>query len=152
VWTGDGIAPPGGVITIPLGASYIQSPGVVSTTLNLSYDPGILEPVACRPDPQSLFDAQTCDLDYERDGANPDTLQLSLGSTSGVSGNPMLAEVGFTVLGASGETSLLDLVIQSFSGPGGAPISVNGFDGRVCAAPCRKINFLPVLLRALLFP
>jgi hypothetical protein len=152
VWTGDGIAPPGGVITIPLGASYIQPPGVVSTTLNLSYDPDILEPVACKADPQDVFAAQACDLDYERDGTDPDTLQLSLGSASGVSGSPKLAEVGFSVLGVSGETSLLDVVIQAFSGPGGAPISVTGFDGRVCVAPCRKINFLPVLLRALLFP
>jgi hypothetical protein len=152
VWTGYGIAPPSSSITIPVGVSYLQLPGLVSATLNLSYDPAVLAPSTCRADPQGAFDTRTCDLDYERDGTNPDTLQLNLGSTAGVTGNLRLAEVGFFTIGAPEETSLLDLVIQTFSGPGGAPIPAEGFDGRVCIAPCRNISFLPDILKALLSP
>jgi hypothetical protein len=151
VWTGSGIAPPSTTITIPVGASYLL-PGLVSATINLSYDPGVINVEACRPDPQAKFDTAQCDPAYEQDGANPDTLQLKLGSTAGVTGSLRLAEVGFSILGASGESSLLDLVVQSFSGPGGAPIQVEGYDGRVCVAPCRNILYLPDVLKAFLFP
>ncbi len=150
-WSGYGIAPPSSTITIPLGASHLQLPGLVSATLNLSYDPAVLDPVACRADPQGQFDTESCDLDHERDGANPDSLQLSLGSASGVAGNPPLAEVGFFVTGSPGQTTLLDLVVQVFNGPGGAAIPALGYDGRVCVAPCRNIAYLPFVLRALLF-
>jgi len=150
VWTGYGIAPPSSTITIPLGVSYLQNPALVSATINLSYDPSILEPIACQADPQAIFDTQACNLDYERDGTNPDTLRLSLGSTVGVTGNVGLADVGFFTVGDPGETTLLDLVIQNFSGPGGTPILAEGFDGRVCIAPCRNISFLPALLKAFL--
>ncbi len=74
------------------------SPGLVSATLNLSYDPAVLLPSTCRMDPQGKFDTGACDLDYEHDGANPDTLQLNLELDRGR--HRQLAAGGCGVLGS----------------------------------------------------
>jgi hypothetical protein len=152
VWTGSGVAPPSTTFTIPVGASHLQLPGLVSATIQLSYDPAVLSAASCLPDPQSSFDTAQCDPAYEQDGVNPDTLQFSLGSEAGVAGSPRLAEVGFRVVGAPGQFSLLDLLIQGFSGPGGVSIPAAGYDGLICVAPCRNVVYLPGILRAILPP
>ena len=152
IWAGSGVAPPSTTITIPVGASYLQFPGLVSATINVNYDPAVLQAVACRPDPLGSFAAAQCDPAYEQDGVNPDTLQFSLGSAGGVPGNPPLAELGFRAVGDPGQVSFLDVVIQAFKGPGGVDIPAASFDGLVCIAPCRNISYLPAILRALLLP
>jgi hypothetical protein len=152
VWTGSGVAPPSTTFTIPVGASHLQLPGLVSATIQLSYDPAVLSAASCLPDPQGSFDTAQCDPAYEQDGVNPDTLQFSLGSAAEVAGSPRLAEVGFRVVGVPGQFSLLDLLVEGFSGPNGVGIPAPGYGGLVCVAPCRNVVYLPGILKATLPP
>lgn len=152
VWAGSGIAPPSTTITIPVGVSHLQLPGLGSASIDVQYNPALLEAVSCRPDPQGVFDSQSCDLVYEQDGVNPDVLRFGLDSSSGVSGNPKLADLGFRAVGAAGEATPLDVVIRVFETPSREPLSFPAFDGLICIAPCQNLSYLPVLLRNILLP
>ncbi len=152
VWAGSGIAPPSTTISIPVGLSHLQPPGLGVASIDVQYDPALLEAVSCQPDPQGVFDSQNCDPAFEQDGVNPDTLRFGLGSVNGVSGNPRLAELGFRAVGPEGAAAPLGLVIQVFESPTGGGISIPAFGGLVCIAPCRSLAYLPVLLRGLLLP
>ncbi len=147
VWAGSGIAPPSTTITIPLGASHLQLPGLGVASIDVQYDPARLQAVGCQPDPGGLFDSQSCDLSFENDGTSPDALRFSLGSTAGVSGNPLLAQLGFRAVGEAGLAARLDLLVQVFETPLGEPIFVQAFGGLVCIAPCSNLSYLPLILR-----
>jgi hypothetical protein len=152
VWAGSGIAPPNTTISIPIGVSHLQLPGLGAASVDVQYDPALLEAVSCQPDPQGVFDSQTCDPGFEQDRINPDVLRFNLGSASGVSGNPKLAELGFRAVGPEGGAAVLDVVIQVFESPTGEPLSIPAFDGLVCIAPCQNLSYLPALLRAWILP
>jgi hypothetical protein len=147
VWAGSGIAPPSTTITIPVGASHLQLPGLGTASIDVQYDPARLEAVGCLPDPAGVFDSHSCELSYEQDGVSPDALRFSLGSAAGVSGNPLLAQLGFRAVGDPGQAARLDLNVQVFDTPLGEPITAQAFSGMVCIAPCSNIAYLPVILR-----
>ena len=146
IWAGSGIAPPSTTITIPVGASHLQLPGLGTANIDVQYDPARVEAVGCQPDPAGVFDSQSCDLSLEKDGVNPDALRFSLGSAAGVSGNSLLAQLGFRAVGAEGEVARLDLIVQVFETPLGEPITVQAYDGLVCIAPCSNLAYLPLIL------
>ncbi len=152
VWTGSGIAPPSTTISIPVGLSHLQPPGLGVASIDVHYDPALLQAVSCQPDPQGVFDSQNCDPTHEQDGVNPDILRFGLGSLSGVSGNALLAELGFRAVGPEGVAAPLSVVIQVFETPSGETISIPAYGGLVCIAPCRSLSYLPALLRELLLP
>ena len=147
VWAGSGIAPPSTTITIPVGASHLQLPGLGTASIDVQYDPARMEAVGCQPDPAGVFDSQSCDLSYENDGTSPDALRFSLGSAVGVSGSPLLAQLGFRAVGEEGEAARLDVLVQVFETPLGEPITIQAYDGLVCIAPCSNLAYLPVILR-----
>jgi hypothetical protein len=152
VWAGDGIAVPSTTITIPLGASHLMPPGLGIATIDIQYDPAMLSAVSCQADPQSLFDSHNCDTNFEHDGVKPDTVRLTLGSTSGVPASPLLAQLGFRVSGESGQTTPITPLLAVFQSAGGTPIEAQAYGSLICLAPCRSFSFLPALMRALTFP
>lgn len=147
VWTGGGIAIPSTTITIPLGASHLQFPGLGIATIDIQYDPALLSAVSCQADPQGLFDTGNCDVNYERDGVNPDSVRLKLQSTAGVASSPFLAQLGFQVSADPGQTAPITPVLSLFQGADGTPIQAQAYGSLVCVAPCRSFSYLPALLR-----
>ena len=79
-------------------------------------------------------------------------LRFGLGSVTGVTGNPKLAELGFRPVGNPGQAAILDVIVQVFESPLGAPIPIETFNGLVCIAPCQNLSYLPAILRGLLSP
>ncbi len=146
LWAGSLSAPPGEEARISLWMNHIPSPGLGEVRLELKYDPQLLYPTACQPDPGGKFTSDSCQVDYEADGSAPDSLLLSLSTSGGVSGEALLARVTFLVSGSPGESSGLELVPQALNTPGGGALEVALLDGRVCARPCGNIQLLPWLL------
>lgn len=152
VWTGGGIAVPSTTITIPLGASHLQFPGLGVATIDIQYNPALLTAVSCRADPQGLFDIRNCDVNFEQDGVNPDSIRLTLESTFGVSSSPFLAQIGFRVSAVPGQTTPINPLLSLFQAADGTPIEAQAYGSLLCVAPCRSFSFLPALLRVFSLP
>jgi hypothetical protein len=123
VRTGTAGAAPGSNVSVPVQALNLPGTGLGSAALLIRYNPAVITPVDCQPDPAGSFDTETCNVDYERDGVAPDTLSLSLTSAGGVKESPLLANLVFQGAGNPGEFSSLELILQSITTPGGEAIT-----------------------------
>ena len=146
IWTEHGIVETDNPITITIGASHLQPPGIGDAVIDLSYDPRVVEAVGCVPDPSGVFEQVSCDLNHERDGFDNDTLRFSLSSLTGVEGFPPLVDLIFHALGGEGEITPLLVQPDTFSDPQGTPIPYSAYGSFICIAPCESISFLPVVL------
>ncbi|MCI0521496.1 MAG: hypothetical protein L0Z70_14715, partial [Chloroflexi bacterium] len=126
------LAEPGAVITMPLQASRLQPPGLGAAALDLTYDPALLQPSACQFDPLDVFDSGACAWSQ----VLSNTLRVQITSTLGVSGAPLLANLGFQTLGDAGQATLLYLSAEKFAAPDGAPLPHTLRHGFVCIQPC----------------
>lgn len=147
LWINSLPAEPGAEALISIRAGHLPAPGLGEVSLELRYPPGMLTPLSCQADPVGLFASASCQLDFERDGTDPDSLRLQLSSPSGVSGEALLAQVVFQVAGDPGQSARLQLAPQSITAPGGAALTLEQSNGVVCVQPCGQIRFLPWLLR-----
>jgi hypothetical protein len=145
LYAGTRIVNPGENVTIPIGAANLQSPGLGQAVVDVSYDPEVIEIIDCFPDPEGIFDSESCDTAYDSDDVFPDTVRFTLNSPTGVPGNPLLANMIFEAIGAPGEFSWLSLQADTFNQPTGTPISIITSNGVICVIPCQTIVFLPVL-------
>ena len=98
------------------------------TTLEIQYDPNVLEPIDCIKNPDGIFDAMTCNKDYETDGINPDVVRFSALSASGISGRLLhIVDLHFTLIGEVGTEPVLNSTIETGSDPGGTPLILDEF-------------------------
>ncbi|RME85556.1 MAG: hypothetical protein D6775_02500 [Caldilineae bacterium] len=130
-----GTVDPGDSITVTIDMANVIPPGVGAATIDLAYDPAILQPTACNADPDTLFDFSNCNIAFDNDGVNPDSVRLSLISATGVDGNRDLATVTFQAVGLPNTFSPLDITVLSFADPGGSPIAVGDGDNVVNLSP-----------------
>lgn len=144
---GHGIVNPGESVTIPVIARHIQNPGVGSAVVNVQYDPAVVEATGCTPDPNGVFDTESCQPDYDADDVFPDVVQFTLHSSGGVSGEFLLANLTFEAVGSPGSFTWLELFLMEFLYPGGAAIPAQPFDGMICLVPCENITFLAIISR-----
>ncbi len=121
----------GNSIMAPVDMENVLPPGVGAVTFEVRYDPAIVTPSACVADPNNSFDLAQCNMTYDNDGINPDSVRVTLVSTGGVAGTERLAEITFDAIGAPGSISPLDVVVTTFSDPGGAPVTVTGIDDAI---------------------
>jgi hypothetical protein len=142
-YTGTGLVEPGDNITVPLGMRFIQPPGLGGVVLNMQFDPAVVQPLTCSVDPLALFDSAQCTLD----AVYTDTWRLSLNSTGGVVGDPLLALVSFNALGLPGAYSPLTFSAVDFFDPTGMPLNIPFYDGGICIQPCRNITYMPIIAR-----
>lgn len=142
---GLGKVNPGESLTIPVQANQIQSPGVGQVLLNVQFDPAVVDATACQPDPNGLFDTETCDPNFDDDGIFPDAVQMTLNSSGGVAGNLLLANLTFEAVGPPGSYTWLPLLLAEFLYPGGSPIPAQAFDGMICLAPCENFTYLAIV-------
>ncbi|MGD9148519.1 MAG: cohesin domain-containing protein [Anaerolineae bacterium] len=136
---GSGVVEPGGSVTVPMTTSlgaYLLG----ATTVQVDYDPAVVEAIACDADPGGEFDFALCNIDLA-----PDQVGLTAISAFGVSGYVVLAEVTFLAVGETGESSSLTLTANTFAHPGGQPLAVTVHDGQLDIAATSTI-YLPLVL------
>lgn len=134
---GSGEVAPGGSIAVPVTAEDVP-PGspLAAATIEVRYDPSVLDATACTVDPGGVFDSGICNPDFDNDGIDPDAVRFNATSVLGVSGDLLVANITFEGQGQSGDTSGLNVVISVFADPGGNPVPVSGQDGQICLTPC----------------
>jgi hypothetical protein len=127
VRVGSGSVPPGGSIVIPVEALDVSADGLGAATIEIRYDPTVLDATGCTADPSGVFDSALCNPDFASD-----TVRLTVVSTLGVSDDSLLAEITFQAVGSTGDCSTLDAVVLTFANPSGNPIPVIDQDGELC--------------------
>ncbi len=142
-YAGIGVVQAGDNITLPVGMRYLQPPGVGNAVLDLTYDPAVVSPLGCTADPYGAFDAGVCTLD----AVISDTLHLSLSSSTGVSGNPLLALLSFQALGPPGSYTWLDFEASTLFNPAGVPLAAPFRSGAICILPCLNLTYFPIVGR-----
>ncbi len=129
--TDDYNVAPGDNVVVSIEALDLPSSGLGAATVEVHYDPSILEIVNCVVDPDGRFDFGNCNKDYENDGRALDIVRFNLTSLTGIPGNELLANITFKAIGIAGEVSVVDIVKVTFADTDGEPISVNDQDGSV---------------------
>jgi len=125
---GSGASGTGGSVTVRLEALDIPSPpGLGAVTVDVRYDPAVVDATACAEDPGNDFDTALCNVEFQTDA-----VRLTAISTSGVSGDVRLADITFFCLGDVGECSTLDVQVVTFADPSGNPIPFGDEDGEIC--------------------
>ena len=131
VRVGGGTVTPGDSITAPVTMENIPGDGAGAATFEVRYDPSVLSPSSCDADPNSLFDFAQCNMAYDNDGINPDSVRVTLVSTAGIAGTEPLANITFDAIGSPGDSTLMDLVLSTFTDPDGADIAATVIDDTV---------------------
>jgi len=104
---------PGATITLPL--RFTITDGLLGAAeLEIQYDPTVIDATTCVTNPQNVsgLNLVLCNPNFNNDGINPDTIFVNAIASSGVSGNIVLADITFAVIGAAGQQSKLDLILH----------------------------------------
>ena len=125
-----------GLVTIPVTANVADT-ALGAGTLELHYDPAVLEPTACQADPDSKFTAAYCNADYA-DGV----VRFTLASVDGVGGGMTLANVTFRAIGEPGASSALSASAPTFTNIDGQDIPTTIMDGKATIRALRV--YLPI--------
>lgn len=141
IWSGSGGAAPGEQLTVPLAARNVQTPGLGSASLDVQFDPAVISLVFCQANPGYVFTGGSCMLD----AVYTDTLHLQVSSSTGVTGDPLLAWLTFQALGSPEQFSALQVLAQSLEDPSGTALDYPVYSALVCVKPCRNLVYLPVV-------
>ncbi len=122
----DIIIPPGIPFTMPISMADFPTPGLGALTLDIGYDPAVVNLTGCEVDPEGVFDSAICNVAFLTN-----TVRISLLSLFGESGDQTLANLGFTGVGALGDASSITLTVQSIADAEGNALSPLLNDGSV---------------------
>ena len=125
---GSASVAPGDSIVVPVDAS-LGSFSLGAATIEIYYDPAVVNATACTADPDARFDSQACNINYDHDGVDPDIVRFNVVSSAGVSGNVRLAEITFQAVGEMGARTPLTLVVVTAADPSGAEVAVTALNG-----------------------
>jgi hypothetical protein len=135
---GDASAAPGERVTVELGASDIAAPGLAAWSIDISYDPSVVEVLSC--DPVADTGSQVCNPDF-----TDDSMRLAGASGTGLEGDSTLAELTFTCIAEGTSDIEIDLVTFADATLGApAPIDAEVDNGEItCAAVPVPVPVLP---------
>jgi hypothetical protein len=123
---------PGQSGTVSLEALGMPSPGLGAFSIDISYDPAVVDPVDCNANPEGDLDLGFCNFDFERDDVNPDTIRVGgFRASEGATGDLSLADITFRGVGSSGSQSLLALSVVEFADTSQQPIPATTEDGTI---------------------
>ena len=108
----------GSTVTVAINLTA-PAPGVGAYRIEVVSDPGILQAIACTP-------SATCKYDFA-----PATVRMSGASPGGLVGSVTLAEILFSVVGAPGSCSDLNLQVE-VTDPAATALVAEVIDGRIC--------------------
>jgi len=122
VQIGSESAPPGENVTVRLEVLDVPEPGLGAYTVNVSYDPAIVDPTGCVPDPGNVIGSDLpCNLNWERNDVNPDTARIGgFQMSAGLTGTVALADITFECIGVG--TSNLALTVVELTDTSAANI------------------------------
>ncbi|MGB1254038.1 MAG: cohesin domain-containing protein, partial [Candidatus Promineifilaceae bacterium] len=126
VETGHYTVRPNEQVDADITAIDLPSPGVGAATVDIKYDPTILNPVACEVDPDGRFNGSACNISF-----GDDIVRFSLTSSSGEAGSVNLATITFEAVGNDGETSPLEVMLTTWADTSGSDITSATVDGSV---------------------
>jgi hypothetical protein len=125
------VSSPGESVSVPILAA-LGSQGMGAATIELAFDPEILKVTACTSDPEVALDFGVCHVEPQSG-----LVRLAGIASGGVSGNPVLAEISFEVVGESRGHSNLELTAYTFTDTAGQTIEVKVRNGRIRVVPAR---------------
>jgi len=106
---------------------------LATTTTQVTFDDSVIRPTACNKDPERVFDLIQCNIDF-----SPNQLRFNITSLEGVSGDLVLGEVTFEVVGQNTDISMLTIELISFADINGTAIPVDIQDGEIDVASVRS--------------
>gem|GEM_PF-3141294 len=131
IMIGTNIVASGDEVVIMLDGFNLD--GLGTATVDVIYDPTVLEAVACNKDPNDLFDLVQCNISFA-----PDTIRFNVTALTGVSGDVVVAEVTFRAIGSNGDESDIGLNASTFANSQGTIIPVELIPGRVVITDARS--------------
>lgn len=134
VGIGSSIITAGQQLTLPLTTTVISG-ALALATVDVTYDPAVVELTTCQPNPNRDFDFGICN----RDQAG--ILILETASVNGVSGTLSLADLTFEAIGTVGQITPLTVTIDTFISFDNQDMSVQLTNGQICINQCT----IPVL-------
>jgi hypothetical protein len=134
---GSGDVDPGGSLTVPL-TTDLGGETLGAATVEIQYDPAVLDATACTADPGGVLDYALCNIDLATDKVGFTSI-----SAAGVTGSPLLVEITFEAVGNPGDSSSLTLTPTTFADPSGQPFSVDPAIGMINVDLLSKI-YLPI--------
>ena len=133
---GSGSVAPGGDITVRLKLAGICEPGLGAFTIDVSYDPAVLAPVACTANPEGTVDTAFCNP-----ALGPDTIRVGGFCIScGVTGQIALADITFHAVGASGSQTPLTIPPPEVADCLTNAIEVTPVPGNITIGICGDVN------------
>lgn len=135
----DTVAGTGDIVQIMVEAINLDR--MATTTMEFSFDPTVLSPLACNKDPDNQFDLAQCNLEFEED-----TIRFNLTSLRAVSGDIRLAELAFEVIGESEDTSLIEIEVFTFASNLGESLEYSVQNGKFTVSiepPPRQSDLSP---------
>lgn len=125
VRVGSGMVASGGSIDVSLEALDMPVGGLGAATVDVVYDSSVVTVTGCEDDPDGVFSSSLCNINFA-----PNTIRLTALSTSGLSADSVLADITFSgTPGSAGDSSALDVSVETFTEPSGTPIPTIEEDG-----------------------
>ena len=118
---------PGEPITVVVESLGLSNLGVA--TIDIVYDPDVLEPILCTPDPDGGFSLSQCNTEFNDEGIR--SVRFNLISPFGTSGDHIMAIISFDTFEGVETSSTLDIMIETIADIDGASVNVVEDDGSV---------------------
>ena len=122
---GPASVPVGGAVTVSLVAEAPEG-GLGSWTIDVHFDPAVIQMSSCVTNPAA---AGACGIAFVETN-----IRLVGASSVGLSGIVKLADITFESSAGPGECSVLDLEVDTWTGPWGGVPTPTVSDGSVCVA------------------
>ena len=139
VSVGDGTAAPGGSITVPVEVLGVPPGSLGPADINIEYPPALLDATACDPDPDGVFDVESCDVAFDNNDIPPDAVQCLVSDVSGESGDLTICTITFDVsveCPPGGPPILVTPIVLTLVDPSEAPILFTTEPGEItCELP-----------------
>jgi hypothetical protein len=118
---------PGQSGTVSLEALSMPSPGLGAFTIDVSYDPAVVDAAGCNANPHGVLDGGLCSIAYA-----PDVVRcVGFRASAGAVGDVSLCDITFQAIGASGTQSSLALSVVELADTLAQPIPVATENGTI---------------------
>ena len=133
-------------VMIPVTTSLSEG-SLHATTVAVNYDPGLLRPIGCMENPEKDFSMALCNIQFDIDGVNPDTIRFTAVSVEGISGDATLVELNFEVIDTVSQNIALEMRTLSFANEVGEALPVTIQNNIVPDIVPNILIFLPIISR-----
>jgi hypothetical protein len=114
---------PDSMLQLPM-RTFLVDDMVGAATIELRYDPTVLQAVACNPDPADRFDLSSCNLDFKTEEDATKSIRFSLLALDGVTGEISLAAPVFRIIDEAIQNTHIEIIPVVWSDPTGTRRSV----------------------------